>query len=165
MSETISMIGSRIVIPKMIDDLKFVLNDLKGLRGVKFATGGCEGISTAVISYCIENNICGRLNIWLAKRLMNARQDLLPMILKAQKRGAKIIESNCKYYLDGLICRNKEMIVAGNACYAWRLNKSKGTTHELNNANKFNKKVVLTDYCSKNNFLNNSQGGKNYECS
>ncbi len=144
MSDTICIIGSRIIIPSMQDDLKKTLKDLSGLKNLNFATGGCGGISAAAISFCIENNVCPRLTIWLAKRIVNARQDLMPIINKAKKCGAKIIESNCKHYLSGIICRNKEMIEAGDLCYAWRLNKSKGTTHKLAYAEQLKKLLLST---------------------
>ena len=107
MSDTICNIGSRIIIPQMQDDLKKTLKDLSGLKNLNFATGGCGGISAVAISFCIENNVCPRLTIWLAKQIVNACQDLMPIINQAKKCGAKFIESNCKHYRSGIICRNK----------------------------------------------------------
>lgn len=149
MKTNICIIGSRTVIPQMTADLITVLNDIADLEDLHFTTGGCDGVSLEAIKFLNSKDLADKLTIWLPKKVEHSRLDLRPYILEAIYKGANVVEGNAQYYLHGLIQRNRLMLEACDACYAFRLDNSKGTTHEIKFAEHFKKPVNLFDYRMK----------------
>lgn len=146
--EKICIIGSRDATDEMIVDLNSTLDELCLSKNRIFTTGGCRGISIEAVKYFIKRDICPKLQIWLSKKIDNIPLIVKPVVIQAKKLGASIIESHCSHYLAGIIARNKEMLADCTLCNAYRLNRSKGTTHELNYAASFKKNIILNDYDS-----------------
>jgi len=141
------VIGSRSMNESMKLDLFQTLKNLSNSSKFTILTGGCAGISLETIRYCVDNGLCSEhLQIWLAKKIYDVPKIVKPVIDIAISRGAKVIESTAINYLNGIIVRNKEMISESSVCYAWRLNQSKGTSHELAYAVAYNKPIHLKDY-------------------
>jgi len=144
--EKVCIIGSRTITDDMVTDLHSTLDQVTLSKQTIFSTGGCAGISIEAVKYFIAKGDCSKVHIWLAKKLENIPLVVKPFIHQAIKMGAIIIESHCNQYLAGIINRNKEMLADCNICNAYRLNRSLGTTHELNYAAQYHKSILLHDY-------------------